>query len=392
MLVNVTSKLKNLICLSVLFSCPILSAQILPLSDETQIHSESVGDQNSVKITTNTLGEQITAYNEKANGLYKTYLKHFDQNGNLIATNVYNNGGSNIQIADIAMNNNGDSVAVFSANSNAYLQIFNRQGNPKFSGFIRLNNIDDLSYGSVAVDINDSGEAIVSWLGYKFGVTNVYLRQLNVDGYWMSNQLIINNPTPYTADVGIDSAGDFLVTWASSANNVRRVYTQHYYSGGTNKRSRRTVFTSTSKVQGYPQVAVNRATGEHVISWTDLSVDNEWYIYARKFNASGSGEGSAFKVSTTPSLWEPTQSIQYNDNIVWISWHTLSGTSDDVFAASFFDNGIVRSAETQLNIYTTGQQREPAIGLLPNNELVVAWKSYLQDGDGWGLYQRRFVD
>lgn len=396
MLFSFKRSLKKLIgfVLVLLLNCSYLFAEILPMSNEIQINSESTGDQHWTHIASNSLGEHIVTYNEDVNGVYRAFIKRYDQVGTLINTSIFNGGSTQITIDDIAMNNNGVSVVIFSVNDNAYFQVYNRQGVSIFGGFIQLNDNDDLRYGGVGVAINDSGEAVINWMGYKYGVHNIYLRQLNVNGYWMSNRLLIDSPSSYTSDVGIDAAGDFVVTWASTINNIQtRIFTQHYYNGGSLKRTETPVYASPATRQGYPQVAVNQSTGEHVVSWTDMQTsDDPWFIYALKFDATGQGDDAAFKVSETPSTWEPYQSIVYNDTAFWITWNTLSDNNDDIFAASFFSNTSIRTPETRLNSYTAGQQRIPTIGIMPNNELVIAWESYLQDGDGWGVYLRRFID
>ncbi len=382
---------KRLLSAALLLGCSAASAAIIPISGEEQISSSAAGNQSWARLASNSLGERVNAYNEVVNGQHRASLKFYDRYGNFLQTITYDNGSANLTLEDISMNSNGDSIAIFTANSNAYVQIFNRYGNPKYSGLVQVNSVNGLSHSAVAVDLNDNGEAIVSWFGFGSSTSNVYLRKLNIAGYWTISTLTVNNPKPYTADVAIDSAGDFVVSWAAIINNVRKAYIQHYYSGGSIKRSARNVNVSTSRAQGYPRIAMNRATGEHVVAWTELSASNQWFIHARKFNSNGYAGTSAFKVSQTPGVSEPTESVQYQNGEIWFAWYATSD-NDDVFAATFYDSGTIKSAEARLNTYTTSVQSQPSITLLPNNEFAVGWQSYQQDGDGWGVYQRRFVD
>jgi hypothetical protein len=47
--------------------------------------------------------------------------------------------------------------------------------------------------------------------------------------------------------------------------------------------------------------------------------------------------------------------------------------------------------ELQLNVFTTGAQFEPAIGMDASGNFVVVWSSVGQDGDGYGVFGRRFT-
>jgi hypothetical protein len=46
--------------------------------------------------------------------------------------------------------------------------------------------------------------------------------------------------------------------------------------------------------------------------------------------------------------------------------------------------------EFQINTYTPGLQRSPRVAGLPDGGFVVVWESEGQDGDGTGLFGRRF--
>ncbi len=48
------------------------------------------------------------------------------------------------------------------------------------------------------------------------------------------------------------------------------------------------------------------------------------------------------------------------------------------------------TAERSLNTYGTGDQMDPAIAALPDGGFVAVWVSQGQDGDGYGIYGRRF--
>jgi hypothetical protein len=77
--------------------------------------------------------------------------------------------------------------------------------------------------------------------------------------------------------------------------------------------------------------------GNFVVVWASKDQDGDgWGVYARRYDASGPGE------------------------------------------------------EFRVNAATAGDQLNPSVAMNHLGEFVVAWSSKGQDGDGWGVYARRY--
>lgn len=61
-----------------------------------------------------------------------------------------------------------------------------------------------------------------------------------------------------------------------------------------------------------------------------------------------------------------------------------------VFARRFEEDGSPAGPEIQINATTSGDQRAPVVAHGAAGTFTVAWESFGQDGDGWGVYARRF--
>jgi len=84
-------------------------------------------------------------------------------------------------------------------------------------------------------------------------------------------------------------------------------------------------------------------------------------------------------------------SMDQNGNFV-VSWESFGqdGSSYGAFGRRFNSNGTPASGEFQVNQYTTNDQGYPRIAGDPFGNFVVAWQSYGQDGDGAGIFARRY--
>ncbi|TQV89765.1 hypothetical protein [Aliikangiella coralliicola] len=386
---------------SLLLCCSIANAEITPITSENRVNPDTAGHQNFPIVASDNQGNYVIAYNESVNKTYSTYVNFYRQDGSLIRSNRYNGGSTKITQQQVAMNEFGVSAAVFTANSNSYLQIYDAQGLPKFSGFVRLNSNQNLSYSSQGIAINSNGEIAITWLGcgsspYR---CDVYTRQLHADGYWLSNEIKISSgssstSSTYGSSIGIDPWGDFVVAWIESKS--RRAYSKHFYKGGNVKRNTASVFTTILRNQGYPKVAVNQSNGEHMIYWSSMpknyGAGNYWNVYARKYDSNGRKDGAVFQINQQSSMWEPTARAIFDDYGFLVAWNRDEGDDREVYAASFSADGTNQSAKTRLNAYTTGQQKSVSISRLTGGEFIAAWTSYQQDGDGLGIYSRKFTE
>jgi hypothetical protein len=62
-----------------------------------------------------------------------------------------------------------------------------------------------------------------------------------------------------------------------------------------------------------------------------------------------------------------------------------------VRARSFGADGTPQSAELVVNDFVTGAQRRAGVSVGPDDSFVVVWDSAAQDGDGYGVFARRFL-
>jgi Ca2+-binding RTX toxin-like protein len=70
------------------------------------------------------------------------------------------------------------------------------------------------------------------------------------------------------------------------------------------------------------------------------------------------------------------------------------GTADGygIYQQRYGTDGDPIGAETLVNVTTAGSQLAPWVTALEDGGWVVAWQSSGQDGDGYGIYQRKFTD
>ena len=73
-----------------------------------------------------------------------------------------------------------------------------------------------------------------------------------------------------------------------------------------------------------------------------------------------------------------------------IVWSGQDGSGAGVFGRRFDSSGASMATEFQVNTYVLDNQRVPSVGMNGSGGFVVVWMSYGQDGEGLGIFARRF--
>jgi hypothetical protein len=197
------------------------------------------------------------------------------------------------------------------------------------------------------------------------------------------------------AAVAVDGAGRFIVVWTSDARDGDNngVFGQRYDAAGDPQGLEFQVNTYTTSVQTLPAVAVDKA-GNFVVVWQSKSQDGSSYgVFGQRYAAAGVPSGGEFQVNTYSTSYQYRAAVAMDaagDFVV--VWQSLDQDGDGygIFARRYDAAGAPLGGELAVNSYTTGGQRNAAVGRDAGGSFVVVWQSFGQDGDGYGIFARRY--
>lgn len=193
--------------------------------------------------------------------------------------------------------------------------------------------------------------------------------------------------------IAMDADGDSVVVWESLRQGGNfGIYGQRYDKSGAKVGTEFEINNVTTGEQRSPAVAMD-ANGGFVVVFESFGQDGSGYgIYARRYNNAGVDQGPAFKVNTTTadSQIRPAVAVDSDGDyvVVWESYTDGSGTG--IFLQHYSKSDALLGAETQVNVTTADFQSNPAVAIDNVGDFVVAWQSYGQDGDGDGIFARRY--
>ncbi len=143
-----------------------------------------------------------------------------------------------------------------------------------------------------------------------------------------------------------------------------------------------------------PRVIAKLSDGGHVEVEERYGEDGDsWGIFARRYDASGSAVGDVFRVNSFSTGAQSAPAVAAVPEggfvVVWQS-EAQDGDGLGIYARRFGDNGAA-GEERKVNAYTAGNQMKPVVATVPGS-VFVAWQSEGQDGDSWGVYGRLLGD
>jgi hypothetical protein len=249
-----------------------------------------------------------------------------------------------------------------------------------------------------AAALSDDGIFVVAWSsnGQDGSGNGVFARRFKVQGgASLGGEFQVSSLTSleqFEAAVAMDADADFVVAWRDT--RVNNIMARRFDADGIALGLQLQLSSYETGSPSSPAVAMS-AAGNFVVAWETTGQDApaSLGIFARRFDAGGAPQGAEFQVNayTTGSQKDPALDLRADGDFV-IAWTSdgQDGTNNGVFARRFDANGVGLGGEFQVNSYTLGEEDSSAVGVEENGSFVVAWKSSAQDGGSDGVFARRF--
>ena len=199
-----------------------------------------------------------------------------------------------------------------------------------------------------------------------------------------------------TPEIATLKGGGWVVNWASSGEDGDGygIYHQRFNADGSKHGGETHVSTTTDDVQFEPAVAA-LSNGGWVETWSSRdSLATSFEIYQQAYNADGTKVGAEVPVNTYATSFQADPHVAAIADGGWVvTWTSQGqdGSGQGILQQAYDAAGGPLAGETQVNAYTTGNQGgDASVTGLADGGWVVTWSSDGQDGDGDGVYQRRY--
>jgi hypothetical protein len=337
-------------------------------------------------------------------------FNHYHTNGNqkLTAEGVVNTYAAGLTTADgaqpVGMDASGNTVVVWSSQGQdgggwgVFGQRYDVNGMPLGGEFqINTTAAGDQNHPSVAVA--PDGSFLVVWQsqGQDGGGWGVFGQRYDASGNRVGGEFQVNVTTAGDQEnpsVATDGQGDYVVTWQSQGQDGDGwgVFARRYNAAGA-LGGEVQVNSTTAGDQQNARVAMS-SNGTSVVVWQSQGQDGSgWGVFGQRYDSTGSPVGSEFQVNTTTAGDQVDPSVAISAAGAFVATWSSYGQDGDgwgVFAQRFFNDGSANGQEFQVNVTTAGDQTSSSVSMDSRGNFLVAWQSYGQDGDGWGVFGRQY--
>jgi hypothetical protein len=264
----------------------------------------------------------------------------------------------------------------------------------------RVNAYTSGSQSPPRIAIDTDGDFVVVWQSYLQDgyLTGVFGRRFSSVGAPLGVEFQVNQRTlgdQSNPAVARDADGDFVVVWQSNSQDgsFYGVFARRFGSSGAAQGIEFQVNTHTADVQSFPSVAMV-PSGDFVVVWRSWAQDGTGYgIFGRRFKLSGSPEGLEFMVNAYTSGTQDFPAVdRAPDGSFMVAWVDggRDGNGSGVFARRFNASGLAKGLDFQINSHTPNGQSVPAIAVAPDGDAVVVWSSLGQGSSDQGVFGQRF--
>jgi len=381
---------------------------------EFRVNTVTTGDQQNPSVAMDSDGDFVITWESRGqdgNG-FGVYAQRYNsagvKQGGEFRVNTVTTGRQ--WYPSVAMDSDGDFSVTWESDGRIYAQRFSAAGMMQGGEFrVDSHTTGTKSAPSIAMDI--SGGFVITWVNHfpdgdpvsNTGLlAEIFAQRFNASGVKQGEELRVNTLTDggqWNPDVAMDADGDFAITWYSGTQWFwsSDIFARRYNAAGTPQGDQFRVNTSTTGHQWTPAVAID-SVGNYVITWLSAPFEGgsaqDYGIYARRYNISGSPQGSEFQVGSTAAVnlqSTPAMAMDADGDYVvtWQSWRQ-DGSGYGVYAQRYDAAGTKRGVEIPVNYYTTNDQSAPAVAMDADGDFVITWHSKEQDGSGYGIYAQRY--
>ncbi|MEM7344608.1 MAG: hypothetical protein AAF485_10220, partial [Chloroflexota bacterium] len=396
-------------------SQPFLAQAADSAGSEFQVNSYTTSYQTSASVGLDAEGDFVVVWqsaNDQDGSVFGIYAQQYNASGTAqggeFQVNSYTTG--NQTRPSVGVDAEGDFVVVWESDGqdgdsgSIYAQLYNASGSTVGTEF-KVNSYTTGSQSRPNVGMDRDGDFVIAWssLGQDGNNQGIYAQLYNASGSTVGTEFKVNSYTTgsqRTPSVGMDADGNFVVAWQSDTQDGSNygIYAQRYNVSGTAQGDEFKVNSYTTSYQTSPSIGMD-AEGDFVVAWQSYTQDGSGFgIYAQRYNASGTAQGDEFKVNSYTTGTQSSPSVGMDSDgdfaVVWRSGDFTTGQDGShggIYAQRYNLSGSEQGSEFLVNSYTTNQQISPSVGMDSDGDFVVAWESYTQDTDNYGVYAQRYT-
>jgi hypothetical protein len=336
------------------------------------------GDQFSPSVAIADNGNYMITWDSLDGTDYQVFARLYDKYGKALTDEIIVNDTNTGNQRFPYITTDGNSFFIFWSGegsgdtSGIFGKKFNNDGTVALSEF-KVNTNTAGTQSNVKAAKNSLGDMVVVWQSDETSDHNIKAQRYNSSGP-VGSEFIVNTYTlgeQISPSVDIDNLGNFIISWEGEGNgdNDGGIFFKKFDNTGTELTSDIRVNEDTINIQNYSSLAMNKNTGDFVISF--VSSDNN--VHLQKYFTNTRKKGNEI-VLTNPFNSSYSQVSINNSNQGYLTWQQNNGSGNtfiEIRNFYFFDD-IINSYSLYYNdgIYSV-KLYVPFIAINGKNGVIV---------------------
>jgi hypothetical protein len=320
-------------------------------------------------------------------------------------TNSISPDGLNAADSQVAMDNNGNAVIVWSQSDGSKKQIYKSEyrggvwNHPTFLTNSISPDGQNASGPQVAMDYN--GNAVIVWSQWDGSKWQIYKSEYR-ESAWNHPTFLTNSISPVgqhaeSPQVAMDNNGNAIIVWRQSDGSDNQTFKSEYRGGAWNHP---TFLTNSISPDGQgvwmlPQVAMDDNSNA-VIIWLQHDGTTECggvacqQVYKSEYRGGAWNHPTFLTNSISPdgqdAEWKPQVAMDNNGNSV-IVWQQSDGSGDQIFKSEYRGGAWNHPTFITNSISPDGQHADsPQVAMDDNGNAIITWHQYDESSDCSGSF------
>lgn len=221
------------------------------------------------------------------------------------------------------------------------------------------------------IAVNANGDALAIWQQQSGAVSRIMTRSYSTENGWAFTRAMDTNASnALKPEVALNASGNAMMVWMQEDNAHEYHVMARLYTPASNIVGPVMQINSAGDTAFAPQVAID-ATGNALAVWQQHD-GTSTNIMANRYVA-GSGWGTAAPIeSSTGSAFSPKITMDSNNNALAV-WRQHDGTHDSIMVNHYTDGSGWGSAES-IESEDNGDAYKPQVAMDNNGNAFVAWQ------------------
>jgi hypothetical protein len=348
------------------------------------IETGDAGNAGAPQIAVDSNGNAIAVWVQYDGANNNIYANRFNGTGWGTAELIETGDAGNAFDPQVALDSSGNAIAVWQQNDGAINNIYANRFNGTDWGTAELIETGDAgNAGTPQIAVDSNGNAIAVWVQYDGANINIYANRFNGTG-WGTAELIETGDAGNAFDpqVALDSSGNAIAVWQQNDGAINNIYANRF--NGTDWGTAELIETNTGYA-GTPQIAVD-SNGHAIAVWSQRNdPNNNVSIYANRFNGTDWGTAELIETGDAGNTGTPQVAVDSNGNAIAV-WEQYDGANNNIYANRF--NGTGWGTAELIETGDSGNAFDPQVALDSSGNAIAVWQQ--NDGANNNIYANRF--